>query len=125
MGKPLTRANPQVSLSLFNAAGLPVLTPWRLQDHNANDAAVKELNEAVLQAGAPAILKVVLDQLDPAAHLARTTSRALYALPYIISGVSHPLVHIFRLIKVLNSAVNEGRRSIDEGRSRALLEHTE
>ncbi|VDB92205.1 unnamed protein product [Peniophora sp. CBMAI 1063] len=88
MGKHLTRASPQVSLSLFNAAGLSVFTPWRLQDHNANDAAVEELNVAVLQVGAPAILKAALDQLDPAAHLARTTSRALYALPYIISVLS-------------------------------------
>ena len=102
MGKPFRRAGPPSSPSAIpSAAGLQVFAPARLEDHDAIAAAVEELNEAVLQ-NASVVLQAALDRLDPAANLARVHPRALYALPYIISGAFPHLVATPILIKALS-----------------------
>ncbi|KZV75795.1 hypothetical protein PENSPDRAFT_680777 [Peniophora sp. CONT] len=95
VGVPSKKAPLEAELSL-EAAGLQVFAPHRLHDHDAVHLAVEELNAAVLQDNATAVIKAALDHVNPDSHLERDT-KALYALPFIISGTPQFLRHTHRL----------------------------
>lgn len=95
VGPPSRKALLDAAVS-FEAAELQVFAPYRLRDHDAVRLAAEELNLAVLQDNGTTIIKTALNQVNPDSHLQQDT-KALYALPFIISGVPHVLFRTHHL----------------------------